>query len=315
VQCDAKLAQKLVQTANSLSQKKQQDQYADIMKRVENLNINDKNRSLNKIGQLENDIKRLKASVFKDLSLSYLYSVIGNSAKSEAIIRKLLNQFYTIKNLHPYHSYGFDMKRLESYLYLILSKMNDDNRSKSLIRVLLRHLSSDSKFKYPFEINSRYELLLTRQNIKDKLSSVHYAKLYPALWYPLIEDLMTSSEAIDFLHDSHLIWKKYIVENAWLFYYVIPKEEKERKKLFRTLEKQFQSKNLVDRDLKLFLLSNDAFKRFYEKYTETKLKPLFVQKRNYYKDLLKNKSGVEYAIYNLLLIGDQNNQYIDILNE
>jgi hypothetical protein len=258
---------------------------------------------INEMGEIGKKIEVMPESMVKEVLSMYMYTMIGNYGRTNAIIRNSLKKFYLYRNYSFYHGHNISISELDQSIIFLLSKINEKTNDKELLKLYLRHHSQAEGVKFDFEIVSRFNLLLNSSDISSAMQSPLYGFRYPALWYPVIVEKNGANVASKFLKKSYPVWQQNIKDNIWLYKFVRPADEKRRVQVTKVLREMFKSESPWIKEAQFWLLDDIDFKVFFEKYSGKKSRPLFVQKKNYYQKQLMKDVGLEYSIYNLLTLG------------
>jgi hypothetical protein len=92
--------------------------------------------------------------------------------------------------------------------------------------------------------------------------------------------------------------------------YYLPKNEKLREKILDYIYQLKSSKNIYQRDLFFRLMTNQVIRKYLVEKEESLGKPLFLQKRKFYQELINEGNAVIYSLYHLINLGDVKESYI-----
>lgn len=272
-------------------------------KRLINFDLLSSKFGINQMGGSLKDIDSLPEGVVKEIFQMYVYAMMGNTGKVNEILRMALNRHYSYRYFNFQKNYEIERGKLDDVLYLLLTKINDKTSNKQLLKLYLRHQARSYGLKFEFEMLSRFDLLLTTDQLNDITRSPLYGYRYPGLWYPEVLEKKGANKALQFLEKSYPVWKDNVDGNMWLYGHVRPKEEKRRKQIIKNVERSFRSTDAWSNEVKFLLLDDLDFKLFYEKYSKKKIKPLFVLRKIFYQNQMTKDQGIEYSLYKLLQIG------------
>ncbi|MFZ4712435.1 MAG: hypothetical protein ACOYL6_01870 [Bacteriovoracaceae bacterium] len=166
------------------------------------------------------------------------------------------------------------------------------------------------------ELESLVSFEVNLPNIEEQLKGIKEGKNFFPFWYFLSYPITSEKEKYDLADkyfDSFLI-RNYFENVGWVFMSYMPASGELRKSIFEESQKLKLSKDVWQQDLWAKLLSQEIIKREMEKKHPEVAKPLFNVRRKIYSEILAKKTACSYAFYQLVALGDEQKNYLDLLN-
>lgn len=266
-----------------------------------------------KVKNILNELEARK-DFMSALMSAIVYYEIGNGARGNRIIRKLIrmelhsNTFYD-EGENPRLKLGELYKSYFVKLDLMI-------KNKKILHSLLRKIMINGKGSLADFISSEFDVDLDESDVEEWIKSNIYGKPFAGAWIRyfikskseiFIFDKLLKSNYFENLSDGN-------IEDLWILEHGINIPKAQQTKVRDLVIKLFDTGTLYYKDIFFRVMENANVKRLVsEKRPEFK-KPLFALKRNFFLELLEKSIGVEYAIYNLLKMGDGDLTYLKYLN-
>jgi hypothetical protein len=249
-------------------------------------------------------------SLLSKIKQIYLYQKLEFFGKVESIINSIISGEYIESFFIENHS-DLISGDVNTNILKMLIAIKEDIQDQKLFDSLL--------FSISFNVNeSLRDLIVNEFDIPNKLSfvqqrikSVHYGTRLPFVWSNWIEKFSSTEELKMYLEKGDVYQQiskdpKYL--SVLLSYF--PKEKNKREVLISSYLKIKDSINPYLKDLSLRLMMNDQFSNELTNRKFKTKKPFFIQKRNFYRQLLQENKAILYSAYNLIKIGDIKRDYL-----
>lgn len=290
--------------------KKQKNTYKEILN--EKIHIESSKLNSNEKKQVSLFLNKLEPnqSLLSIIYQIYLYQKLQFHGKVESLINSIITKDY-VESFFVGDHIDFISDEVNEKIIDMLIEIQENIKDKQLFETLISSIS--------FGVGeSLREFIIEEFNIPNKLSyvqtrikSVYYGTRLPFVWSNWIEKFSSTEELKIYLEKGD-IYKRVLSNPKYLATLMsfFPKENKKRKVLVLNYLKIQKSKDLYLKDLSLRLMLNKDFaNELINKKIKFK-KPTFIQKRNFYKKLLKENKAILYSVYNLLKIGDVKQEYL-----
>lgn len=277
----------------------------------ENEDQNNK-KNLNRI-----EIKKLEQSlikaddVFSQLCLALLYAKMNNQALTDKIIGSIIQQEFLKLTFEIYVPFHLRDQFFASFLKL-LKGLENTMGNRKLWDSFLVYLYNSVGEVVQDALYDHFDITVSPITIRKMSSSFNYGRPYPALWFPLLKHHFGVELAEEYLENSDFYTqlKKENFASMWILTDYFPANKKNREILWSAFQKLRKIKMPYYEDLVYRLMNNDAFRLFVIQQDAKFQKPIFLEKRKHYKNLLNRGYAIDYALYNLMLLGDYNSNYI-----
>jgi hypothetical protein len=143
--------------------------------------------------------------------------------------------------------------------------------------------------------------------IREKASSITFGRQFPDFWYNQLLERTTKFELDAFLiknmkkRNVHLI----PLHSYGVFFNYIPKDEGTRELIIDKILEFSKKGTCYSEDLVLYLLQSDVIKRKISLKNKKYSSAYFNLKREHHRKCLKQGIGIKFQLYNLLLLGDK----------
>lgn len=250
----------------------------------------------------------LKNSALAKLIRINFYTELELNGKVESLIRSILNTEYIEEffELEPLLKEELVQNFIIEVLLKLKEKYDDQNLVETLVSYLSFGISQDfrSKLKDEFEIPDRLSY------IQEKINSYNYALKFPFAWGLWIEKYSSRQELAKYMEKTmlyeQLAQKKTRYLGALRSYF--PLDRKHRKSILEAYRQLQKSSNSFEQDLFFRLEDNQSFSQYLIK-NKVKTKPIFVERRKFFKKQILENNNLMYSLYNLLKLGDLKEEY------
>ena len=107
----------------------------------------------------------------------------------------------------------------------------------------------------------------------------------------------------EYFNDSY--FKRDLDQYGWLLQYYRPTDPQFRERYIAEILKAHKKNGLYSQNLKIRLLQVDDFKKKLIQTEPEYTKPLFIQKRGFYNQMVKEGKSLDFAVYQLHLLGER----------
>lgn len=259
-------------------------------------------------------VYRLDKSLSKNKSLlaslirANLYLELNYNGKVETIIRTILEREYIEEffDVEPVLS----IDQIELAVLDILVNLKDRFDDQKLVETLVSYLSYEVSQGFRDKLKDEFDIPNRLSYVQERIKSYNYALSFPFVWGNWIEKYSSTIELSKFLEKTQMYEKLKNNELNALgmlrSYFPLSKDKRE------TILKAYKNLGLSDKsrlkDLKFRLEENEQFKQYLIK-NEINKKPVFVEKRKFYKEEIRSHNTINYSLYNLLKLGDLKEEY------
>lgn len=256
---------------------------------------------------LEHEILSLveKNSYCEISSLTKIRIAILN--RNFAWARRVLKIFFNRDDHRLNFCNLYDFKTLQRAYILVLALI--EKNSKNFDELALPIFKQKKSF---FESNSDYELVWSLSEMRTFYKQYRYRGKYWKTWYDLLESRAPTKEVQIFLDQNfnYQSLKLKQFDDLWFLLYYLPPDDKRRSVITEILLKNNGKNNDYQIDLLIRLSESHVLKKIIEETHKEFLMPIFKIKRKYYKQMIKQGTLSNMALYNLIEIGDLNTDYL-----
>ncbi len=248
------------------------------------------------VSQLENDHGLLSL-----LLRSFLFQQLGNQGK----VTELMDKIYQISPLLSFKNSTFKQENYKNVLSKIelmtqyLERLSLGERRSQMLKVILKRELRTEAFEVDFSL----------QELREVVKSPILGLRYPTVWFPYLYKRDSFNQAIDYFEKTLELneVQKKIDSITWLTQIHLPRESSIREKFLNKIIQMQSSVESEDKILFFLLAENETIKNNLS--TQNKFKPLFNEKREFFRELLKNGDYLYYSFYQLLKLGDEQEEY------
>lgn len=275
-------------------------------------------KDLKKYKKIENKIKlknmadQLEKSpkLFSKIVLLSIYNSWNLQGKVNSVITSILSAEFSDQFFLEEYSL-FENRELSRSTLEILEELKDNYGNSlqfdSLVAYLSIHLDP-----YLKELLSEEFTIPDRLSyVQEKTQSFNNAKRFPFAWTHWIEKYSSEKELLKFM-DQALIYERLGSDPKLLtgFHSSFPKEEDKRLILGVAFKYLRQSSKLILKEKAIRTLENEAFYNYLITKKITPINALFIEKKKIYSENLKNETAILYSIFNLLRLGNFEDNYL-----
>lgn len=231
-------------------------------------------------------------------------------------------EFFTILQTDPYELY-FSKKNLTSvelkknhqaffnsffsYLQLIEEKVKDGPLADMIVTFVGEFYQEEEQKKL-FSLRSNN---FDKKFISNNFSSPVWGKEFIGFWSRLSSKTLTNPEFHKLLEknlsDSRL--NQQFNSLVWILQDFLPPKDEWREIVFKKAVAYQKGQNFYEQYLFLLLLKNQSIKNQLIKANPLLGSPIYQLERKYFKDLLEKKVACDFALYELLKLGDEDETY------
>jgi hypothetical protein len=263
------------------------------------------------------EIKKLEQSlslhndIFSQIALSFLYIQMDNHALANRTLSSLLDKELFELTFEIFIPANTRKEFLEGFLKL-LQKIDTKIKNKKLWDTFLVYLYHSADQEIQDKILDTLDVVTSPIKIRNMSQSLNYGYPYPGVWFPLLKKKFGIILAEKYLETStfYADLKESKLSLMWILNDYFPSNKEHRKLIWNAFQKLQASKKLYYQDMTYRLLDNESL-RIYLMQNDNRFKrPMFVEKRKHFMNLLKRGLARDYALYNLILLGDYNPNYL-----
>lgn len=263
-----------------------------------------------KIKKLEQSLIR-HTDIFSRVALAFIYIQMDNHALADKILSSLLEKELFELTFELFVPSSHRKELLTNFLNL-LQRIDEKIKNKKLWNTFIVYLYHFADKEIQEEMLDSLDVITSPIKIRNMSESLNYGYTYPSVWFPLLKKNFGMSLAEKYLEKSsfytNLQQKKLSL--MWILQDYFPTNKQHRKIIFTAFKQLQKSKKLYNEDMLFRLLENEAFRIFLMQNDDQFKRPMFVKKRKHYKRLLEKGIARDYALYNLILLGDYNPNYL-----
>lgn len=278
----------------------------------EKIKILDQDKFSNKI-----EIKKVQMEIennndiFSDVSLIYLYLKMGNQTRANNIIEKIVSK--------EIFKFGFEMnipisfrQEILNELIELLKKIDQIILNKKLFNIFVLHLYENTDHLIQEKLSDIFIINYSNKEFLKMSQSINYGLSFPNVWFPILQSNFSLDEAENFLVHSNFY--KKLNKNKFEHFYILEKyfpNDKNQREIIRTAIQEIEkNQQPYFQDLLFRVLSNEELKLYLVQKDSRYTKPLFSRKRKHYLNLLKQGIAIDYALFQLIKLGDYNPTYL-----
>ena len=241
----------------------------------------------------------------------------GNMAWGKKHIRRILLLDHQKILFDPNHAQFFNDKDFEKFkknfikaLLFIREKISDKLLGKLFMLHMGPLLDGPSLVILEEKTDSNWSL----KEIREVVKTYNYGKKYFGLWYHVLYEKAYGTEAIKFLEET--LFEKRIedtgADHLWVYAHYFPAKSSLRKAIFKEIDKAIhgipEGPDPYIQYVVLSLLKNETIKRAIVKNKKNAhlRRPLFQLKREFYLKLLRSAQSIPFSLYQLIKLGDKN---------
>ncbi len=227
----------------------------------------------------------------------------SNQAWAEKIILDLLGLEHHHSFFNSYIAKG-DLEKLQKNVMGILQHTQRKMQDKFLFKLFASYLVEFYDVSSRKEFYKAFNLNWTLQEIRKVAESKVYGHNLTGLWIPILKKRVSRSELVKYykkvLTEENII--RFPKKVLWIIMDYVPDNKTIKQKIVKVISSMRNSVDPYLKELYIRLHDKDKVSEMFVKSLHKR--PVFVLKRDFYRDLLKKNIAVEYAVYNLLMLGD-----------
>lgn len=195
-------------------------------------------------------------------------------------------------------------KKIKELLSYIKNKIDDQN--------LLRVFESKISYFKDEELDEYSEYSWSLDNIRSFIKERHPLTSYMGYWQQAMEARVSRTELFQYFDQTMnaVYLMSFNLADLWLFHHYFPNDEGRRDMIKKEFFKLAKTDNKYLQWRLIELTENSTIKKWLSEVNISYSRPLFLQKRYFFKELLNSGQASEFAIYNLMLLGDRNLDYM-----
>lgn len=264
------------------------------------------------VQRIYSDSKRIKSLLFKNLMGIQSAVVVKNKIWAMSLAKELINMgphrlFFELQDLNLTDE---KKKSIEKKILSILKNtqelLGDSLLGKMLPARLERVEDRFGEKVFIAELSAEWSLT----EIRAILPSRTFGKRFSGFWFWELLNRTSDAEVNAFLDKSLTIreLKKMPLESFWIFRHFVPADDVRREVIFKKLMKINKRSDPYLQYLLVSLLENNIIKRGMIKRNQKFNRALFKIERDLYRELLSKGEAINFALYNLILLGDKDDR-------
>lgn len=260
--------------------------------------------------EFEISLKKLPAGLLKQFGELLLAKESKNSSALKRLMEEVIHWEYRVI---PF--FGVDIplgdetwSSVDKLLVETVKSFDDQVMVRAFATRVFQLVSSSRLPQFSSSIDTEWSL----NELRKLSTSPWYGIRYPAFWFSQLQGRVTQSE-LTALVDQLLTklpapkWNDY---DLWVFSEWLPTNEAYRGQIVDAITKIKDRKEPYLQELIIRMAENSILRRILEKKEILNSKALFKLKRDFYLDLLEKGVQVDYALYQLVDIGDEDKNYL-----
>lgn len=259
------------------------------------------------------DNKVLKTMSELGLSLS-----LRNYGRAKRKIKKLIlfDSYRYLFDLGPaLFSEDQKIEEFEEKIVEIIRQSYQQIDDKPLVQMWVYHLSSvfniEAFNKLKSDLNADWSLSRMRRMLKNH----RYGPPFVSFWYDILSGRTTDSELFSFVRQSTLSNHRNLVDmssyNDWIFLFFYPSDEEFRDVVHRRMNHLLTRKDDLYFNYLMILLSQRSELRDIFASSDNQFKEAYFQlRRSFYLKMLSSGRGIDYAVFNLIKMGEYRDSFL-----
>lgn len=281
----------------------------ELFKEVNSFNQDEKKSRI----ELKKTLEKLdnRIDIFSKLMESYLYLDQGNIAKSHKIWKTIISKELLSFGFNTHITKNYRSEIL-TYSIELLKKIYEKVPNDRYFSALLIYLADNTNGEFKKRLEDSFDVILNYDEVLMLSQSVNFGHGFPNIWFPLLRNKSTMIVAENYLKES-LFYKDLSskkIDSLFLIEKYFPKNMVERDIIWNAFLELENKNDSYYRDLKFRILDQDQVRNYFMKKKKKYIRPNFSQKRNHYRLLLKEGIAVEYALFQLIKLGDYSPSYL-----
>ncbi|MFZ8932655.1 MAG: hypothetical protein ACO20H_06415 [Bacteriovoracaceae bacterium] len=255
-------------------------------------------------------IKTMPNGLLRSLAEGFLALKLSNKAWAHKEISKIINTNFTKVIFEIDLNSEKEAKLLLEDITFLVNEIIKYKENKDIGNLLLHYmalLSDGENFKN--KINEK-DVNWSLQEMRVLAKDYTYGIKNLGFWFYMIGKRAFKQEALtyftDFFNESFFKYK--LSRYAWLLQYGRPLDPEFRAKFYRSVVADHMNSGIYSQYLLIRLLEIEEIKSELVKKDPYYKKPPFSLKRNFFRKLVKSGKYLDFAIYELYLLGDRDSK-------
>jgi hypothetical protein len=266
-------------------------------------------QEMNRLYAIVSSLEKDK-SIISKLIRAHIYLELGFPGKVESILNSILQTEFLYDFYQSNHMYRLS-KQVEDEVLMILKNIKELFDDKKLVDVLIAHLSFGIDQKLRSKIVKDFDVPNKLSYVQDNIRSVNYALRYPFVWSVWIEKYSSQVELEKYINKTPLFnfleKGKYQYLGALRSSFTTDKSKREI--ILRSYKQLRKTKDPYLKDVMFRLDENEDFVKFIIR-NEVNRKPIFLEKKNFFRTQVKDEVALLYTLYQLYKLGDIKEEYL-----
>lgn len=179
---------------------------------------------------------------------------------------------------------------------------------------LIYYLGFNTSGKFHEALLEQFPIRLKMNTVRDLYGSHTYGRQYPFVWAPIVFEESSQVEYLKVLEVSKVYKRLKNQSDYLLFLRSLDGIQRDQKDLvLKQFEKMREGNSAYSKYIEFSLLEDDNFDSFLQANKLKNRTLLATAKRSYYKKLLLSGRLFEYALINLLELGDIQESYLPLI--
>ncbi|MCK5073692.1 MAG: hypothetical protein KAQ98_09720 [Bacteriovoracaceae bacterium] len=260
------------------------------------------------------EIEKFKGNLVADMSEMMVAVKSKNTAWAKRNIRKILHYspekfIFDVENL--FFKGRKDRERylgnVVSFLWILEKHISDS----MLFKLLVNYISLLHDVKRVYDLKMRIDAYWTLEDILGSSRSFNFGRKYTGLWLALLLNQNSSMVPSYVKSKSSLnLINEIDFRQLWIYSYYPQENPKWRSAIIKRIRGELVgSVSSYERQMLYKYLEDQWYKKEISKFDKKLKKPISRIEYEFYRGLLGRGIAIEYSIYNLLLLGDKNENY------
>lgn len=203
-----------------------------------------------------------------------------------------------------------EAKRLLKNITFLVNEILKVEEDKKITQLFLHYIEVQSESSLYKEIIEKKGLNWSLQQMRNLAKDYTTGIKNLGFWFYMLGKRAFKQEALTYLNDyfNDSYFKTNLSDYAWLLQYNRPSGPEFRAKLYKSVVDHHFKGGPYSQYLLIRLLEVQEIKDELIKRNRAYQRPTFIQKRNYFRNLIKRDKYLDFAIYQLYLLGDRDSK-------
>lgn len=305
----------LISSRHKAKEKKRRKQKAififnNISKLLEQSTHLDKNKEYLQYIHLLDEIKKYDNKLIENLIESIMAIKTNNHSWAKKSIQRIISTEPQRINflMQPlYFKNEKEYQRFYDNFFMVAEYLIDNIKQEPiLLKIFATYLDILINSKETKKLINKLGATWSLSQIRSIAKSKTHGYKYIFFWYKMLHNRSRDAEANSYI-DSFISVKQ--IEKAGssllpLFIHYLPRDKKKRKTIINVIRRIINSTDNYQQYILLQLLKNKSIKQALLKRSSKFNKTIFQLERTFYRKMLKNADSMEFALYNLIRLGD-----------